>query len=285
MLRGAAAAALSLGVVAMATPAFADAAGEAATPACLDAYQATQEQRLAGKIQKARESAATCAQDACPAAVKSGCMKWLRELIDSQPSIAVVARDGDRDVTDAAVYLDGELVADSLTGRAIEVDPGKHVIKLVRRGQPPIERAVVVTDGTKNRAVEFDFSAPAKKAAAPAARPPRGAPVAGIVIGGLGLGFLGTFAALSFSGSRDLDRMHDTCGRTRTCLDDDVRAVKVKLVTGDVFLAAGIASIGVGIGLTIRHFTSDPEAPRTSALRWSLSPEPGGALTSLGGVF
>jgi len=271
-----------LGIVLAASAASAQTPVDPSTQACVQAYQATQELRLDGKLRRARESAASCAQETCPAAVRSGCTKWLRELIDSQPSLVVTAREADRDVSDVVVYVDGEQVADTLTGRAIEVDPGKHVIKLARRGHAPLEQAVVVVDGVKNRTIQFELAAPPGKAPAPstpAAR--RGVPVGGIVFGGLGLGALATFTVLAFSGTRDLDRMRDTCGQTHSCLDTDVRAVKTKLITGDAFLAAAVVSLGVGVGLTIRHYTGEPEASRAAAFRWSIAPERAGALTSV----
>lgn len=274
-----------VGIVLLASTASAEGPADPSTQACVQAYQAAQELRLDGKLRRARENAASCAQETCPAAVRSGCTKWLRELIDSQPSVVIMAREGDRDVSDVVVSVDGEEVADTLTGRPIEVDPGKHVIRLARRGHAPLEQAVVVVDGAKNRPIQFELAAaPGQPAAAPP--PPlavrRGAPVGGIVFGGLGLGSLATFAVLAFSGTRDLDRMRDTCGQTHSCLDADIRAVKTKLIAGDAFLAAGVVSLGVGIGLTIRHYTGEqPDGSRASALRWSLAPQRSGALTSV----
>ena len=283
-IRRAAAGAMGIGIVLSAATALADEPAAPPVQACVDAYQSTQELRLAGKVRLARERAAACAEESCPPAVRSGCTKWLRELIDSQPSLVVLARDGDKDVTDALVYVDDNPVSEALSGRPVEVDPGKHVIKLVRRGHTPIERVVVVAEGTKRRAVQIDLAPPLAKrgAAAPTPAPTsrRGAPIGGIVFGGLAVGFVGAFALLSFSGTRDLDRMHDTCGRTGTCLDSDIHAVKVKLIAGDAFLAASIASVSVGVGLTIRHYTSDAEPEHPPALRISLVPAAGGAVAS-----
>ena len=263
------------------SPARAQAPADPAVQICVDAYQSTQELRLAGKLLKARKAAATCAEESCPAAVLRGCTKWLRELIDGQPSIVIVAREGDKDVVDATVHLDDEPVNDALSGRPIELDPGKHVIKLARRGHPPIERSIVVVEGAKSRPVELDLTLAASKAAAATPAPRRGAPVAGLVLGGLAVGFVGVFVALASSGARALDRLHDTCGQTRTCLDADVRAVKVKLITGDAMLAAGILSAGAAVGLTIRHFTSDLEPARAAMISWSLLPLRSGAIGAL----
>lgn len=268
--------AVALSLLAWTGPAGAQSPPDPATQACLEAYQATQELRLEGKLRRAREKAASCAQDTCPTAVRSGCTKWLRDLVDSQPSLVIVAREGDKDVTDVTVQLDGEPIEGALSGRPIEIDPGKHVIKLLRAGRAPVERAVVVVEGQKHRSIEIDL-APPKPPAPPAPPPPppkRGAPIAGIVFGGLTVGFAGAFAVLAFSGARDLDRMRDTCGQTRTCRDEDIRAVKVKMIAGDTMLAAGILSAGAAVGLTIRHYTaaSDAEPARAARVTWSIAP-------------
>ena len=248
-----------LASLAVETRARAETPSDETTQACVQAYQSTQELRLDGKVHAARESAALCAREACPAAVQSGCTKWLRELIDGQPSLLVTAHEGGKDVSDAAVYVDGERAAESLTGRPIEVDPGKHTVRLARRAGPAVEQTVVVLEGAKNRAITFDLGAPPAKPGGG-----RGAPVGPIVFGAAGLASIAAFAALAITGSRDLGQLRDTCGQTHSCEGADIRAIKTKLVAGDVLLAAGVVSLGVGIGWTIKHFTADPEPARAS---------------------
>ena len=52
------------------------------------------------------------------------------------PSIVVRATDGHHDVVDGKVYLDKELVQDRVDGRRIELDPGPHIIRVVRADGP-----------------------------------------------------------------------------------------------------------------------------------------------------
>lgn len=252
------------------------------TQACLDAYQATQELRLDGRLLRARASAMSCAQESCPAAVRSGCTKWLRELIDEQPSLTILAHEGDRDISEAVVYIDGQRASDTLTGRPIEVDPGRHVVKLVRSNRAPLEQTVLVVGGAKNRALSFEYPAPPSKAA-PA--PSRGGPVGGIVLAGLGVALTGVFAVLAYSGSRDLSRMRETCGVRHICSDADIHAVKTKLATGDAFLAAAVVSASAGIGWTIYHYTGTPKPARAANIRWSILPEATGAVAAVSATF
>lgn len=249
-------------------PAAADVPAAPVVAACVADYQATQELRLERHLLRARERAAACAEEACPPAVRNGCTKWLRELLDQQPSIAVLARQGEADVSDGEVLVDGAPAEGALSGRAVEVDPGPHVVRLVRRGRT-LEQAVVVVEGVKSRLVTFDLSSPPARPAPSAPPPPvrRGAPVAGIVTLGLGLGAMAAFAVLATSGSRDLARMRETCGLTHVCREDDIRAVKVKLVTGDAFLGASVVTLATAVGLTIYHYVREPaRAPAVGLL-------------------
>ena len=48
------------------------------------------------------------------------------------------------DVTEVRVYLDGALVATQLDGKAIELDPGGHVLRFEHGGLPSVEERVLV---------------------------------------------------------------------------------------------------------------------------------------------
>jgi hypothetical protein len=242
------------------------------TQQCVDAYQASQELRIDGKWRAAREKAAACAQDTCPAAVRAGCTKWLRELIDGQPSIVVVVRSGGADVTDAIIDVDG-LRADTTSGRPIELDPGKHVVRMTLPGEAPVSRDIVVVEGAKNRSIEFDVGAPGASTAigdTPPPAEPRGAlPPGAIVFGGLGLASRAAFGVLAASG-------------TQGEIDD----ARTKIIVGDVFLAAGVVSMGVAIGWTIAHHAGSAKASdEQAALRVSASPTRGGGHAFLSGRY
>jgi hypothetical protein len=253
---------------------------DAKAQACVDAYHASQELRLEQKIRAAREKATVCAQETCPNAVRSGCTKWLTDLAVSQPSLAITARGADgTDVTDVVVEVDGQRVTDSLSGRPIEVDPGKHVIRFSHRGLVTTQE-VVVTEGIKNRPVEVQFADPSKPEATTTPQP-RELPVAPLVIGGVGVVSLGVFATLAALGTSEVNDLRDNCAPG--CSTDEVDSAKQKILLGDVFLGTGVVAVGISAVWLIAHFTSNAPPPRasTGAIRWSIAPTVGGGFASV----
>ena len=71
------------------------------------------------------------------------------------------------DLPDTTVYVDDLLVATRLDdGKAYDVDPGKHAVKLSHAGKEQII-TVVVGAGEKGRTVNATFGAPAASPVAP----------------------------------------------------------------------------------------------------------------------
>ena len=138
----------------------------------------------------------------------------------------------------------------------MELDPGKHVVRMTLPGKPPVARDIVVVEGAKNRTIEFDVGRPDAPAAIGATVPPPESPSAvpagAIVFGGLGLASLAAFGVLAASGTRDLDTLHATCGKTRSCPEDEVDGAKKKIIIGDVS-SRGCGGHERGHGWTIAH--------------------------------
>jgi hypothetical protein len=225
---------------------------EAEAQVCADAYHKTQELRIEGKLRAARDQAATCAKSSCPTAVRDGCAKWLPELRDAIPTIVISARDGDgKDVTDVKVFVDEELIAESLTGFPIELDPGRHALRLEREGEPPVNESIVVTEGAKNRPVDVTIGAPSTPLTTPDDTTPSehddGLPPGPFILGGLGIAALGAFAGLAIVGTQEVDDMRGTCGLTHSCPEEDIDSARNKLIAGDVLLAVGAGLIGAGV--------------------------------------
>ncbi len=253
------------------------------TDACVEAYHLSQELKLEGKIAKAREKAAFCAQEGCPSAVVSGCTKWMTDLREAQPTITISARGTDgSDVTDVIVDIDGKRVEESLTGAPIDIDPGKHTMTLTHRGLVQ-KQEILVSEGVKNRSINVVFTDPNQTPSeAPIKDAPeeRSAPVGAFVLGGIGVASLGVFGALAGIGSSDLDELRDTCGKTHSCASEDVDDAKTKLMVGDVFLATGAVAAGVSAVWLIVHYTSGADAPPETAASFSVSPSQDGAYGS-----
>ena len=249
---------------------------------CVAAYQATQELKLDKKLVEAAERAKFCAQEQCPAVVRDGCAKWSVELREATPTIVVTARGADGDLSDVRVYVDDALVAETLGGEAIAIDPGRHAFRFEHGGDTPVEQDVLISVGVHNRTIEVAFgavsAAPEPDTAAKGEE--RGLPVAGLVLAGVGVASVVVFAALASIGSSDIDDLRATCGETKSCAEEDVDDAKLKIIVGDVFLGVGVLAVGVGTALIIAHYLSD-DAPEESALRWGVAPTPDGVAGGL----
>lgn len=154
---------VSLVVLSTAGTAVADVSKEV----CLDSHSKGQDARDQGKVSLARKLFMTCAQSTCPALVQGDCARFADDLTRMQPTLSFAARDGNgADLPDTTVYVDDVLTATRLDdGKPYDVDPGKHVIKLVHGGKEQ-NVTVVVGAGEKGRTVAVTFGEATPKAAA-----------------------------------------------------------------------------------------------------------------------
>lgn len=165
-------------VATVALPAQAQQEGEPPTPvedpvvkACLDSFDSSQKLKSARKLLDAKRELVACSQESCPSVVVVKCQQWLEEVRESIPTVVIAARDGGRDIFDVKVWVDDALVYESLTGTALELDPGPRKITAVR-GDVRRERTVLIREGHKNRLIELDFSPPKPPPPPPRPLPP-----------------------------------------------------------------------------------------------------------------
>lgn len=241
--------------------------------ACLRAYESAQHDKNAGKLRAARSKLRVCVEPECPALLRADCATWLGEVERGMPSVVVVAREGGRVLTDVRVSVDDEPLAESLTGAALEVDPGSRDFRLEAPGHAPVERTISLRQGEKNRELVFDLAPPAARRETRAR-----VPVASWVLGGIGavglVGF-GYFGLAGLSGRGDLEDCKGECSQS------DVDAVRADFVRADVSLAISALAFG---GAAYFYFTAPrselaPGAARR--LRLGLAPRAGGAATAL----
>lgn len=148
----------------------------AASPQCAEAFSGAPAATKKGQLLAARAALRACASDACPVAMRPLCADDLRQLELRVPSVVLGARDSEgRDLTAVRTTLDGERLADTLDGRALDLDPGPHTLVFEAAGAAPVKLDVLVREGEKARALTAVF-APARELASPAAesdaRPP-----------------------------------------------------------------------------------------------------------------
>jgi hypothetical protein len=272
--------------------------GEAPAPrdstkeGCTQSYVANQKLRRASRLREARAELLTCAQETCPASIKSDCLKWLDELDDALPTVVLSVTDGDgKDIVDVQVSVDGTKILDRLDGKPLPLDPGEHVLRFERKGMPVVEKQVVVQQGVKNRAIAVTLGEPSDKGGPVPTEGERPVPIAAIVLGVVSLGAFASFAGFGITGKQKVDELNVTCGpeappdRRGTCSDEDVDDVTTKFIIADVSLGVGCAAFAVGLGLLLYNLLSDPEPAASAGLRLDLGATPEGAFAGIAAPF
>jgi hypothetical protein len=260
--------------------------------ACVDAATEGQTLRQADKLLEARDALSRCAVDACPAVVRSHCVKWLGELATRIPTVIVrVQDDAGGDVFGAEVTLDGK---PATIGRPTPIDPGEHAVAVVGPQGEHQEAKFLVIDGEAGRVVAVKMRA--TKPAAPAvaggaapqpattdrARSSHGIPLGAWIVGGLGVAALGTSGYFAVVTSNDLDTLRHTC--SPSCTDAQMSTGKTHAVLTDTLLGVGAAAVGVGVVWAILGSGSSSGVSGASAAI-EASPVPGGAVVSVRGAY
>jgi hypothetical protein len=231
---------LILAVVVLVSPARAQTKEE-----CLEAYTRSQPLRRDGKLGDARKALLICARDPCPKQLQPDCVEWLEDVEKSIPSLVLEAKDAEgRDLANVRVFLDDRPLATVLHGRALELDPGSHVLRFEHGGRT-LEQTVVVQEGDKQRRVSVTFPpterTPAREISR--ARPPASAspPAVAIGLGALGLVALGSFAYFGTTGVSERSDLEEC---KPNCETKEVKSVDRKFWIANVSLAVAALSLG-----------------------------------------
>jgi hypothetical protein len=236
---------------------------------CAAAHQEAQRLRQERSLRAARQRLLVCSREPCPAVVQAECVPWLADVERAMPSVVFEARlpDGS-DASDTRVRVDGALVQERLDGRAIDLDPGEHVVRFERADRAPVERRVVVAEGEKARVLRLDLLPPPPApvpapAPLPAPAPPETAPMPWTfyALGGAGLIAFGGFAIFGLAGlrgERDLEDCSPNCAASR------IDAVRRDYVVADVFLAASVVAVSAAAIVALTRPSSPP--PRAAYL-------------------
>ena len=227
--------------------------------ACVKSAEDAQTERSGHRLRAARQRLLACAQSSCPAVVRNDCATWLAEVDQLMPSVVVQARDTlGMERFDVRVIVDGEVVAKRLDGLAVMVDPGSHLFQFEAEGSPPVQQQILIREGEKGRALPITIAAPI--AAPPPAKPDRHPPPLTYVFGGLGIAGLAGFTYFGIKGTADAHELRDTCGKDKSCRQDQVDPVHRELVVADVCLAVGVVSLGTAL----YFYLSDKPPPSPS---------------------
>jgi hypothetical protein len=232
---------------------------------CIEAHTESQPLRRSGHLRAAREKLVQCAQETCPAMIKQECGTLLGQLDAALPTVVVELR-GDTSNPKARWHLaiDGEPFDGALAGRALPLDPGEHKVRVERTKEAFVEQSVTVFEGERARKLVVDVAAIVPT---PPPDPTASASVAGAtpvspssdlqtgmyVVGGVTIASLaaaGIFWALK---SGEFSRLHDTCGKTGSCTDEDEQTLHRDSTLTAVSLGVSLVSLGTTVTLYLLH--------------------------------
>ncbi len=136
------------------------------------AYDSARAARKDQRLREARRQFVQCAQPECPELVRRECVLGVRESDTALPTVSLRARDAEgHDLTDVLVFVDGELLTEHLSGKALPVDPGPHRFRLESRGRESVTTdEMLVVEGEKSRVITVTF--PAEQTRASLGAPP-----------------------------------------------------------------------------------------------------------------
>jgi hypothetical protein len=242
---------------------------------CTEAFSAAPEQIKKGQFALAHVALLRCAEEPCPHAMRPLCAEELRQLEPRVPSVVLSARSSEgKDVVDARVLDHGVVIASSLDGRAVDVDPGLHVFRFERPGEAAQDVQVLVREGEKDRAVLAIFPSaavsPAQSRSTTVARRP--IPWTVVLAGTLSVGATIPWAVFGIDGISELASLSSCKGH---CAASSVHAVNENLYVADGFMAAAL----VGYVVTGALFFTRP------SVQVSASPTRGGYSVGVGGNF
>jgi hypothetical protein len=250
---------------------------------CLGAHLAGQELRQSSKLLESREKFRQCAQSGCPTAIARDCVEWLGQYERRIPSISVrVSADG-AGRTDARVAVDGVPV-ESLLGKAIELNPGEHVVRVELAPFAPFETTVLINEGDQFRVVEATFATLARPslAAQPEQREApvvmeRPVPTLAYVFGAVTLAAAANGAGWALSSMSLRHDMEKACAPA--CNPDSVAVLRQRATVADISWGVSAASLIA----TVTFYALRPEVPLRSEqpIGFGLDVRPGGAVGSV----
>ena len=139
---------------------------------CQSAYEEGQLARRDGRFDGARGAFAACQAEACPAAMRSRCAEFARDLEAAQPSVVVVVRDAEgADVRGATVRVDGAPAVE-VSALGVRLNPGSHTLRVEAIDFRPSEKTVTLPEAFKNMPVAFVLER--RRCRRPSHRPARG---------------------------------------------------------------------------------------------------------------
>lgn len=244
--------------------------GEDEVSACLTGHEKAQLERTEGKLLEAREKLIACSRDVCPRLIREDCARWFYEVDALVPSLIVAVREGSSDLTDAKLSIDDEPVSDTLDGRVVSLDPGRHKVTVTLPDGETMTKQILLAPGEKHRRVTFEIKVPGQEGGPgspgfyPMINPERpmhrpvpkltwilGGTAAALAVGG------GVFGILALKERSDLARSPSEGGCKPVCSDGDLNALRRNARFSDLLTGASILT-AAGALVT---YLARPEVP------------------------
>jgi hypothetical protein len=251
-----------------------------AEDSCATAYEESQVARSEGRLRTARTRLNVCTRSECADFIRTDCARWLGEVEAALPTVVFSAKAHGHETTDVAVTFDGEALVSRLDGRAIAVDPGRHVLEF-RGADGSVSMPIVLREGEKNRLLKVELAPPPAEPSATerSTEPHAGTspwPAVLLGVGGVGVAGFATFGLLGSSRRSELD---GSC--SPRCSEAEIDEVRSKFLLADVSLAVGVLALA-GSGYLFWSASRDTAEQDAAANRFSagLRVTPGGAAGS-----
>lgn len=222
--------------------------------ACVEHHTDAQELRMAGKLLESRVALRQCAAEACPALLQRDCVGWLDQIEPQIPSLTFRVTVDGQSRTDAQVYIDGELTSEPSVGKAVDLDPGPHRVRVVVADLPAFEDQVMLSEGERYRLVQVALISPPRPPPAPLEKH-RPVPLATYILGGVAIAGAvsgGIFTASSMSLNSELE---DSCAPN--CRSSRVDELRQRALIADLSWGVSVLSLA---GATA-FFLLRPEIP------------------------
>lgn len=273
------------------------AAAEPDTAACVEAHASGQRQMKTGRLKDASELFAACASTlACPVPIREECVAFYARVQESLPSVVFSVRDErGTELTSVRVYSSNQLIAETIDGRAVPLDPGIHQLRFELPSGQILTQETLVREGEQRRLLvvraPLPVSAPSRSLTPIApissnrAEPRPGLPAGFWIATSLGAAALASGGAFAILGHRHQSLLEDCsprCSSSERAVYDDMR--REYLIADLSFAVAGV-SAGVATWLFFSSARSSENEARPRASTASLRVRPHVSPTSLGLVL
>jgi hypothetical protein len=276
-----------LTALAQETPAAPGASSSTPDPvvACLANHTEGQKLRRDGKLIESRDAFRQCSASACPSQIIRDCWGWTEEVDRQIPSVSFAVTADGVNRADAQVFIDDQALLEKLSGRAIDINPGPHRVRVLLPPFEPFEEEVVIVEGDKFRVVEVKFVsphadpnplAPMPGPAQPEIEKNRPVPMATYVLGGVGAAAALNGAAWGIANLVLRSKMEDRCAPD--CSDKSIGVLKQRALVADISWGVSIVSLASAATL---YFLRPEEEAMEPPIALDVQMLPAGALGTI----